>query len=369
MLILYLFVGILYPFVLLGLYYFNSIPNSSTKKIDWRPVITVLVPFRNEEDNLTDIFHTLVSQSYLTYEVIWIDDHSKDGSVDLLLCLIDKTKSSNMRVIKNIGEGKKQALTTGVSNSTGEIICTTDADCEVPCRWLESIVEGYHCEEIKMVAGPVIAKEGSTFFYVFQIVEWSSVIFMTSVFYKLKNPLMCSGANLSYRKEIFIEIEGYAGNENILSGDDEFLLKKIVKRFGPHAFNYLLDQNTTVVTHLHNSILSLFSQRIRWASKWNKHQSFSHSMTALIPFILQIFYLSTLSLWANGFKGIFIFLIIWLMKITAESFVLGRVLGFFKKSIAFPHWFWVSFMHPLYVLLVGLGALRGKYSWKDRNQI
>ena len=44
-------------------------------------------------------------------------------------------------------------------------------------------------------------------------------------------PNMCNGANLAFTKDAFNQVNGYQGYENVVSGDDEFLLYKVFKRF------------------------------------------------------------------------------------------------------------------------------------------
>src|SRR5690606_11701449 len=112
--------------------------------------------------------------------------------------------------------------------------------------------------------------------------------------------LLCSGANLAYRKSAFEGVEGYSGNENYASGDDEFLLKKVIQEYGKNAVHYLHGVEVLVMTKPLKSWDELVWQRVRWASKWRAHQSPIHGFTAFFTYLLAFLQFgSFLLLWRN----------------------------------------------------------------------
>jgi poly-beta-1,6-N-acetyl-D-glucosamine synthase len=266
--------------------------------------------------------------------------------------------------INSTGIGKKAAIKTGIQNATGSIILTTDADCFLPSDWVEEMIRPFSNKSIKMVAGPVLPKGDIGFFEIFQQIEWASILLVTQAGFYFGSPIMCSAANMGYRKSAFLEVEGYLGNENLLSGDDEFLLKKMVKRYRPDAVVY--QKENLVFTQPLGSWKSLFSQRFRWASKWKSHQSIGHILSALFPVAVQLIFLSSISLLFLGILGSLVFGLIWFLKIFFETQTLGKVLGGFgihpKKR-----WFLLTgLIHPIYVLVSAVGALFLKFEWKGR---
>jgi dolichol-phosphate mannosyltransferase len=96
------------------------------------PVYSVVVPVYNEEDNvaqltkeISDVMGTLKS----SYEIIYIDDGSKDKSLEALKAV--KLINPSIRVLvfeKNCGQSA--ALEAGIKNSSGGIIITLDADLQ-----------------------------------------------------------------------------------------------------------------------------------------------------------------------------------------------------------------------------------------------
>lgn len=368
MLIFYVFMGILYLLVLSALWKYWQIPQKIFPISDL-PKVTVLVPFRNEQQNITASFQNLKALQFPDLEIIWIDDFSDDHSSLILMGLIGAELSPmvSMRLLQSKGPGKKAALTTGLKLSKGEIILTTDADSIVPMHWVWQMTAPFTNPKIRLVAGPVMTKNGSSFFQKFQQIEWASILAVTQMTFHLKKPLMCSGANLAYRKSAFLEVQGYQGNFQHLSGDDEFLLKKIIAKFGANSTVYLSAKENLVYTQGAGKWSELFQQRIRWASKWNANPSILHVFASITPFILQLVFLCSAGLLFLGKTGLVIFVFFWLAKLISERIVLGAVLGAYQMHPKIIYFMLTSLAHPFYVLITGLGVLRGKYEWKGRE--
>ena len=187
--------------------------------------VSLLIPFRNEIGNLPSLVNEIQKLQPSIYEVILVDDHSEDGSRKFLENAFQDL--TNIKIFKNKGFGKKEAVSLGVSIASGEIICCSDADCRFNENWIENITTPFQSESVQLVAGPVISSGATSFFSSFQQIEWGSILLVTNYFFTKSKPLMCSAANMAYRKSAFEEVNGYQGNLDYSSGDDEFLLKKI----------------------------------------------------------------------------------------------------------------------------------------------
>src|SRR5690606_24593279 len=178
----------------------------------------------------------------------FINDESEDDSRALIMAFLQEKNLPNWKLLENSGIGKKAALTTGVFSTEADIILTTDADCVLPDHWPQLISKAFHHDHVQMVAGPVMTESGSGFFAQFQQIEWASILLMTQYLFAVGSPLMCSGANMAYRRSAFISVGGYEGNINHLSGDDVFLLMKITRMFGPASFQFTSRKDTLVKT-------------------------------------------------------------------------------------------------------------------------
>lgn len=328
------------------------------------PAVTLLVPFRNEAENISNLCINLMNLRYPNLEILMIDDHSEDDSFQLLeKCFQGKI---NIKILQSPERGKKSALEHGVSLASGEIILCTDADCQFPEFWIESMVISFNNPNVQLVAGAVLVDKNGEFLELFQSLDWASILLLTNYSFTKKEPLMCSGANMAYRKEAFEKVNGYEGNREFASGDDEFLLKKIRKMYGAEAFHYLASSGSLVRTLPEPTWQALINQRVRWASKWKAHFSISHALSASGAFLTQLVWIGSFYLISLGAKGILAFGLVWLVKIAAERLSLGRVLKSLDRKLGNVTFLQTSFVHPFYVLRVGMGALSGKFTWKGR---
>lgn len=363
----YLFFGIVYGAVLLWLESLWTGMDLSSKKDPIHETLSILIPFRNECDNLPSLFSSLLALEHRPFEVVFIDDHSDDEGWKMLQKLIIENEDLDIRfsIVQNKGQGKKEAIETGIGTAIGEIILTTDADCLLPPNWIGTYIASFRDQKLQFLAGPVMSRGQSNFLEVFQQIEWGSILLLTQSGFALSQPFMCSAANMGYRKEAFLKVGAYAGNKAYLSGDDEFLLKKIIQAYGGGAAGYL--QGNPVRTKPETTWKRLFAQRARWASKWKVHGSLGHALLALVPFLMQLFFLGSLALWGLGWLGILVFFYLWAVKILIERKVLGRVLKDFGLRYGIIYYLLTSIWHPFYVLNVGLQAAFGKIQWKGRN--
>ncbi|MGY6744937.1 MAG: glycosyltransferase [Cecembia sp.] len=368
MLTFYLLLGILYALALLwlGSLWAKSLmeKKDQEKTVEW---VSILIPFRNEAENIPKLFASLIQLRHRPFEVLFVDDHSEDEGRQLLSQLIMEHEDLDIRftLLQNQGKGKKEAVETAIKYAEGTIMLATDADCDLPADWIAIYLYAFNSPTVQLAAGPVMSHSGNSLLSTFQQIEWASILLMTKMGFVTGRPLMCSAANMAYRKEAFLQVGGYTGNKQHFSGDDEFLLKKISKHFGGKSTVYLPENK--VWTSGEASWSKLFAQRARWASKWRMHGSFMHGLFAFLPFLLQISFLGSVALLNQGWLGPLIFLWLWSLKFSLERKVLGKVLKDFSLFPSFKNFLFTSVWHPFYVVIVGFKAVFGKIQWKGRN--
>jgi glycosyltransferase involved in cell wall biosynthesis len=112
---------------------------SYSTNIKTLPGISVVIPARNEAKNLQ---HVLPHIPAFVDEVILVDGHSTDGTID-----IARRLRPDIRIVKQIGKGKGDALRTGFALCAGDIIVTLDADGSADpgeiLRFVEALMSGY----------------------------------------------------------------------------------------------------------------------------------------------------------------------------------------------------------------------------------
>ena len=326
--------------------------------------LSVIIPFRNEEKNLPTLIDSLRKLNYPKdrFEILLIDDHSTDQSGAVAKQLTGDFP--NVKILVASSEGKKSAITQGIRESAGDIIVTTDADCELPDDWLKSINKQFQKQYISMLVGAVRIKSDHTFFSKLQAIEFTSLIGSAAATLKLGFPTMCNGANLSYTKESFLSVNGFEGNEHIASGDDEFLMRKIGKKFGATSLKFLNDQSAIVTTRPQSSLSDFLTQRIRWAGKWRHNSSWSTKVLAFFILMFQVLWVMVLT--SLFFQYANTILLLTVVKILMEGFFLYKVSTFMNQRFHWVAFFVLQLIYPFYVLGVGILSRIVGVSWKDR---
>lgn len=329
---------------------------------------SVIIPVRNEEHTITQILKHLESQDYPKelFEVIVVDDFSDDGTVDHVLQSMDAL-DLNVRLVQledKSRQGKKHALTAGVNASKYGTILTTDADCWFDKGWMRSYNDTFD-ETTNMVAGPV-AIRGKGMFARLQQVEFSGLIGFGAVTISEENPSMCSGANLGFRKHAFKEVGGYTDNLFTPSGDDEFLLFNIMRRF-PHSTKFMKSQEAVVSTSAHIQFKPFLNQRTRWTSKWKYNKNGKVRVSAVLFFLdYLLFYVAVLGAFLGWFNPILIGGIVLARFISLLAFV-APINQFLKGKSAFWPLVLFQIIYPMHVLFMGMNSIFGSYTWKGRR--
>ncbi len=336
------------------------------------PRLSVVIPVRNEVANLPALLADLAQQTYTDMEVIVVDDASDDDTAWLARQFFEThALAGHVLSIPNVptASPKKRALTAGIGLATGSLIVTTDGDCRVGPRWLETLAQCYQQTHARMICGPVTFLPETNLFDCLQTVEGASLIGSGAATLRLGLPTMCNGANLCYEKRVFIDIGGFSGSDHLASGDDEFLMHAIFKKYStdPEPVQFLKSRDAVVQTGPHRSWLAFYGQRKRWASKWRHYASVGPSVVAVFVFLSNLAVLlapvgAALGWWSWAMCGLALALK-WLPELGFLSVVLAD-LG--KRPVA---WFipLTQIFYSLYVVFFGLVAQRRGFVWKGRN--
>ncbi len=117
--------------------------------------ISVIVPVFNEEGNIKLLYSDLravLDEMRTKYEIVFIDDGSRDSSLKILKELIHS--DSSVRVLSfDKNYGRTAALDAGFKNSKGEIVLTIDADLQYDPHDLIGIINELRDEDVDIVLG------------------------------------------------------------------------------------------------------------------------------------------------------------------------------------------------------------------------
>ncbi len=335
------------------IHFYNAIPQTR---------FSIVVPFRNEAQNLPLLLASLEALDYPKnqFEVILVDDASDDHFI-LPPTKIDlKVLSSKRKTLSP----KKDAINTAITLAKYEWIITTDADCIVHFNWLKVYDNYIQQTDRKMVAAGVcyIPKKG--FLHAFQNLDLLSLQGATIGSFGVFSPFMCNGANFAYQKDFFFDLNGFEGNENIASGDDVFLLQKAVKK-DKKKVGFCMHENSIVITQSLDSWKTLFYQRVRWAAKSPGYSSKFGKFLALVVFSTHLALLLALILWMSGFLDQNYFMLFFGVKFLVDLILL--MLSARHFHVRLNGLLLTSLLHPFFNFAVALYSLFGSYQWKGRS--
>ncbi len=324
------------------------------------PFITVVIAARNEEDNLPKLLTDLANQNIdkNNFEVIVSNDRSRDKTKEIINKYRSEYKFIKAIHITKKGDmaPKKYALEKAINESNGEIILATDADCRVSNNWVISMASLVN-QTNKVVIGYSEVSGKNNLINEIQKIDFLGIMAANSGL--LTNGIVCSGSgqNLGYKKNDFFKIGGFEPVKHKESGDDMYVVQEISKLKGA-IFNY--DKNSFVTTLPKNSVSSYINQRIRWSSN-SKFTLFTSPLffcfllsafTANINILISIIISSNISV------------ILIIIKFLLEAIVLYIGSKLFLARFSFFSYIVWSLIQPLYITLVGIGGLIGKFTWK-----
>lgn len=242
--------------------------------------ITILIPFHNEVKRILPLIHSLnESKPGKHIELIFVDDHSTDETVNMIM---KKLKVPHQCVQSTLPKGKKFAIKYGVSIAPHKKIITWDADITVTPIYLEAISRVKFTDlvilPVLMTSKKWVGKLGSIEFAFLQTLGFGMAGFA--------KPILGYGANLGFKKEAFLSVDLERDDYDQASGDDLFLLKAMLvakKEITVYANNALF-----VRTKAPNKFKKIIQQRQRWFSKMGPLFNVTSFMALCLLIIVQV---------------------------------------------------------------------------------
>ncbi len=339
-------------------------------KIFIEEFISVIIPFRNESENILASLRSLENQLYPKekYEVIYVNDSSDDDSPQKIL---KAEKSSNVKIISvpsdySKNAHKKRAIRFGIANSNGKIILTTDADCVHNKDWLKQMISCFD-DETGFVSGPVKFIEENTLFEKLQKLEFSGLVLTGAGLIGINKPAICNAANIAYRREAYESVHGFEDHLNLSSGDDELLMQKIWSD-KKYKVKFCWHNDAVVETKGNESLEKFYHQRKRWASKG---LFYSDKLLIFKLLLIFLFYLGMMTqiLLALFYSSLFLlsFFISLIIKSSIESFIIKRGVGFIISKKILRYIPIAEIFQIPYIIIAGISGALGNYTWKERK--
>ncbi len=350
-----------------GLHNLTHIPNQEPL-----PSVTVLIAARNEEFRISACLDGLALQNYPKekLQIIVINDRSEDQTNSVMneyksilnnLVIVDITEKA-----KGISP-KKNALSKGLLQATGEIILTTDADCLMGKSWVSSMVSEF-AADTGMVVGlthyypPLEGKSRSWGIHALEFISYSVV---SSGLIGLKFPVLANANNIAYRKKTYVQAKGFEMNRQIVSGDDDFLLQA-VDQLKEWKIRFSILPESQVQTEPPLDWLQFWEQRKRWASKCSLYAPKQVLFLSVI-FGFYVFIITLLCLGLFIPKLFLIGALAWLVKTLCDRVILHYGLRIFQQQKLLQYFWPAALLHiPLIIAAVIAGSF-GQFTWKGQT--
>ncbi len=316
--------------------------------------ITVVIPFRNEKENLTHLLNQIEDLSTPPGKFLFVDDHSTDGGTALF-----ENKENQDIVLLSMKDktGKKEAIYAGVSQAKTPYVLCWDADI--------TFSEGYFKElstlaKRSLIILPVSYKSKWFFEWFFEV-DVTLANYINHASAGIVRPVICSGANLLFEKESYLEVISLDSHKHIASGDDAFLLRNMQQANKSIELGAL--NHCEVATANPSSIRAFIQQRSRWFGKTFILKDKLLNTYGLIQLIFALsFFILLLLLFRSDPM---LFLKFWFVKSLIEIALLLPFFYALKKTKLLSILPIYGLVFPIYNILL-LASLFSKKEWKGR---
>jgi cellulose synthase/poly-beta-1,6-N-acetylglucosamine synthase-like glycosyltransferase len=212
--------------------------------------ITLVIPVKNEERRLPNCFDAIRAQTIQPTEIIVVDGHSTDRTVEV-------AERNGARVFYEEYRTRGGACQVGVENAIGDFVVFTDADCAPEPTWLENLVKSFGPDVVGV--GGRIENMGDTFLQKSVDAALDTMIGSANSvqgrpFASRRFVTSISGCNSMYRRSDLLAVGGF--NTALLTTEDTELNRRMLRR------GKLLYVPEAIVHHRHERGLRSFAKRM-----------------------------------------------------------------------------------------------------------
>ena len=178
--------------------------------------MSIVIPLYNEEQNIGNLIKLLENQVQKDFELIIVDDGSRDTSVNV----IKKIKTSfAKRILKQENSGPAAARNRGIDVAKGDLICFIDSDCMPKNNWTYEIKECFKDKSKNIVYG-ALNNGNKDFFSVALDFCWGYILNDKNKGGKRE---LATSANLIVRKEVLDKVR--FDPKMIMAEDTDFSIR------------------------------------------------------------------------------------------------------------------------------------------------
>lgn len=325
--------------------------------------ISIIVPFRNEENRIHLLLNAVnnLLLPEIPVEIIYVDDNSNDNS-RLIIQQFHVTSRSDIafKIIDSTGTGKKMAQFTGAKNAKFDYMALIDSDCSPSPQWLKVMLSLIDDKTLMICGLTDYSPNYNSTIQKFFRIEHIALILCGIGAFGIKQPIYCSAANIFVRKDFYLQMQQDIYKNNTASGDDVFLLHAALAKGFNKNINICLDNKAIVYTMLPSSLNEFIKQRIRWGAKARFYRSGFSVFVVIITTLFNLI-LSSMIIVSFFIPKLFIYLLITLLvKTVAESILFFKGNRIFNENfLQFKQIQW-QIVHIFYITITSILAIVSK---------
>jgi peptidoglycan-N-acetylglucosamine deacetylase len=223
---------------------------------EYKPDVTVMIPAYNEESVIVDTVRSALASVYPKLEILVIDDGSTDHTAELVRS--NFANDPRVRLLLQPNRGKPAALNHALSEATGEIVVSIDADTIVDPEAVPRLVRHFVNPKVGAVAGNVKVMNRNKWLTRWQALEYITSQNLEKRAFDLLNCIpVVPGAAGAWRTDLLRANGGFSGDT--VAEDTDLTLT--IRRNG---WKILYDEDAIGRTEVPDTVEALIRQRFRW---------------------------------------------------------------------------------------------------------
>ena len=292
-----------------GLYYFfvkerrTHLHHAALFNPNYCPTVTIMVPCYNEGANIEEVVRYLLNINYPNFEILLINDGSKDDTASHLDRL--QTEDERIQVFHQKNQGKATALNNAIRYAQGEVLICIDGDAVLDYDAIIWMVRHFENNpKLGAVTGNPRVRTRSTVIGQLQVAEFSAIIGLIKRTQRLYGTVFTvSGVIVAFSKKAVQKVGGWS--PDMITEDIDISWK-----LQSNGYNIEYEPQALCWVLMPETLKGLFNQRLRWA-QGGAEVFFKYGMRSLLSWRLRRFwplvleYMASL-LWCYALIGLFV---------------------------------------------------------------
>jgi poly-beta-1,6 N-acetyl-D-glucosamine synthase len=249
-------------FVMAFIKKYKDYKNPVVYNLNTLPQVSIIVPAYNEEINAVKTIDNLLLQDYLNFNIVFIDDGSKDKTYQM----IQDAFGTNPKVSVNTKQngGKASALNYGINLTNNDYVVCIDADTQLKTDAISQLMKCFSIatknnQEIGAVAGNVKVGNENTMLTKWQSIEYTTAQnFDRRAFDLINGITVVPGAIGAFKKEAIAKAGGFT--TDTLAEDCDLTIR--ILRHGYKVVNCV---EAIAITEAPETLNEFMKQRFRWS--------------------------------------------------------------------------------------------------------